>query len=90
MRKMMLTTAAVVAAALLALPMSRSYAAMDEMSAQGMLQEGEGGASVNTPGAGTAQGPVVRPARPGIRVAQPTRMRHAKRSRHVRSTVGSR
>jgi hypothetical protein len=89
MRKM-LTTAAVVAAALLALPVASSYAGMDEMSAQGMMQEGEGGASRNTPGAGTAQGPVLQPARPGVRMAHPTRTRHVKRSRHMRSTVGSR
>jgi hypothetical protein len=82
MRKM-LTTAAVVATALFALPVASSYA-------QGMMQEGEGGASVNTPGAGTAQGPLLQPARPGLRMAQPTRTRHVKRSRHTRSTVGNR
>jgi hypothetical protein len=59
-------------------------------TAQGILTEGEGGVSASTPGAGTAQGPLLQPARPAARVAQPTRTRHAKRSRHVRSTVGSR
>jgi len=81
MHKMMLMMAAVVTAALLALPVAPS-------SAQGMQQEGQGGARVNAPGAGTAQGPVVRSARPGARMAHPTRTQHVKRSR--RSTVGSR
>jgi len=80
-RKLMMT-AALVGVAVLMVPTSATYAQM--------RQEGAGGASMNTPGAGTAQGPIVQPNRSGVRMAHPTRKRHVKRTRHMRSTVGSR
>lgn len=52
------------------------------VSAQGTMQQGAG--------AGTAQGPVVQPGAPGaMRTGHTMRRHHAKRTRHMRSTVGS-
>jgi hypothetical protein len=85
MIKKLMVTAALAGVAFMVVPSFATSAAM----AQAILQEGEGGASASTPGAGTAQGPLLQPARPAARAAQPTRTRHTKRSRPVRSTVGS-
>ena len=77
LRKLMITAAFV----------GLTFVAFDA-SAQ-MRQEGAGGASMRTPGAATSQGPIVQPSRAGIRTAH-SRKRHVKRTRHMRSTVGSR
>jgi hypothetical protein len=89
-RKLMLTTAVLAAAALLALPVAPSYAGMDEISAQAGTK-GAGAPRTSTgPGTDAGNPSVTNDTGPGANPITPGPRSKKTVKKHRRNTVGSR
>ena len=89
LRKLMITVALVGAAALV-LPSSNSYAQTGTRGVGAPLTGAGPGTNAGDPGLSDSTGPGARPTvGPNAQQMAPTHRRHAKRTRHMRSTVGS-
>jgi len=90
MLRKLIITAAIVGAAALTLPSSISYAQTGTRGVGAPLSGSGPGTNQGDPNLSTSTGPGARPTvgSHAKRMA-PTSRRHAKRTRHVRSTVGS-
>ena len=89
LRKLMIT-AAIVGAAALTLPSSITYAQTGTKGVGAPLSGSGPGTNQGDPNLSTATGPGARPTvGTNAQRMAPTSKRHVKRSRHMRSTVGS-